>query len=236
MQPTHTGHRLWLRQATITLAFSLCATVAAAQPDRPTAMTAMGGAGLRGAGNIAACCGPFQPDRQLLRSAWLGGSLSRGVRERVAVDAEVTWSRLPQYRAYVQGAFAGAEYRGYASDNQISSVTLAGLLRWRAWRGVGAGIDLVGGLAAIRERRVSHLASVAFRPTPWAAPAISLDIADSQTMSAAVLGGDLERARGAFSVVAHGRVHLLVRGDMARTDLDLARHVWRAGVGVRVRF
>jgi hypothetical protein len=215
------------------LVWSVCATAAAAQTERPTAITAMGGAGAQGTGSIAACCGPFQPDVERLTLWWVGGSISRDVRDRFAVDGEVTWDRLPRYTAYVQGTFAGAPYQGYASRNEISSVTLAGLLRWHAWRAPGGGVDLVAGPSAVRQRRVSHLASVAFRPGPTVSPMISLDVAGNRTVGGAVVGVDVERARGAFSVVAHGRVHLLLTRDTDRTDLDVARHIWRGGGGAR---
>lgn len=227
----------WLARAAVTGVLLLCAEVVAAQSAPSTAVTVVAGVALRGTGNMAACCGPaYQPDLKHVRSFWVGGGISRSVSPRLALDAELTWAREPEYRAYVQAALGDAPLRAYSSDNRVSSLTAAGLFRWHGWhKGTGAA-DLVGGLAWVHDHRVSHLESVIFRPLPNLPPRTTLDIADARQSVAAVFGVDLEASSGAVSIVAQGRFHLHFRGDALRSDLDPGRQVWRLGAGTRVRF
>lgn len=208
----------------------------AAQAPRSTSLTAAAGVGLRSAGSTADCCGPFVTDLERPRSLWLGGSVSRVIGHRLAVDAELTWAREPRYTAYVQGVFGSAPVRGYSADNQISTITTAGLIRWHGWQGLASRVDLVGGAGWAHERRVSHLRSVVFRPGPYPEPDYAFDITDGRNTAAAIVGVDAETSGPFFSVVGQFRVLMHWSGDPARTDLDLGRQVVRFGAGVRARF
>lgn len=209
---------------------------AVAQTSSPTSLAIAGGIGLRGAGNIADCCGPFVTDVERLRSFWLSGSVSHDLTPRLAVDAEITWTREPPYTAYVEGVLGNAPVRSYAADDRVSTITTAGLVRSHAWRGKASVVDLVAGFGWAHERRRSHLRSIVFRPTYPAPPEYRFDIADARNTGAVIVGIDAETSGPLVAVFGQCRVHLQLSGDSGRSDLDLGRQVIRFGAGVRVRF
>lgn len=213
-------------------------TVVGAQQPSSVSTAAVGGAGLRGPGQVADCCGPFQSDVGLMTSLWLGGSVSRELGPPIAVDIEATWAREPRYRAYVQALVGDAPYRGYESDSLVSSVIAAGLLRWHVLGTGGTAIrtvDVVGGVGWVHHRHVSDLRSIVFRPGPEPAPEYRFHTSDARNTAASVTGLDIGIGGDRVSLAGQVRLYWHWPRATARSDGDLGRQVVRLGAGLRVR-
>jgi hypothetical protein len=183
--------------------------VGAQAPDQ-TAITGFVGVGVRGAGNVGDCCGPYRSEVQRSTTLWLGGSVSKNVASRVNLDGELTWAREPDYVAYMQGVLGEAPVRGYRADNQIQALTMAGLVRLRSWYSAKAAIDLVAGLGWAREERKSHLESIVFRPGPMPLPTLVMDTQDARHLMPLITGVDFI-ATGADSTSSWVRTILCAR-------------------------
>lgn len=228
--------RLWIWALALTATF-LYPRAAGAQDAPGGAVSLTAGVGWRGAGRIHECCGPYQSTADGFRSWWFAGSISRDVHPRLGLAVEGTWGREPRYDAYVQGRFVSGAYRGYASRNAVSSLTAAGLVRWRARRGTASTtVDLLGGAAWVRQRADSHLRTIVFRPTASSEPEAVIDITTVRHALAPTARIDVAHSAGEFAFVGLCRYSVVLGRDPERPDVDLGRHVLRIGGGVRLRF
>jgi hypothetical protein len=210
--------------------------VGAQAPDQ-TAITGVVGVGVRGAGNVGDCCGPFRSAVERSKALWLGGSVSKNVASKVNLDGELTWAREPNYVAYMQGVLGERPVRGYRADNQIQTVTMAGLVRLRSWNSAKAAIDFVAGLGWAREKRKSHLESIVFRPGPGPLPTFVTDTEDARHLMPVIAGVDFIATGPYFGVSAQCRLQIpMGTQDSVRTDLELGRQVLRFGVAIRRGF
>ncbi len=215
----------------------LSADPGAAQALEQRALAGGGGIADRSSGDVAACCGPFRSTLEQSRALWASGALFRRVSSRMGIDGEVSWNREPGYVAYFQGEVGGNPVRGYRTENRVSAITVAGLVRVRSWYSQGAAFDIVAGLGWARETRRSELKSVVFRPGFLPEPTIVAATDTARNAIPLVLGADLAASARHVGLVALIRLHLLAgANDKVRTDLELGRRVVRVGLGVRTRF
>jgi len=209
---------------------------ALAQPAGSTTLTGSVGLGFRGAGGVGSCCGPVvASDLEHPVSIGFGGSVAHWLTDRAAVQAEASWFGEAAYGASVQGQVGGKPCVACSSANQVSTVTVAGLVRVRGARSRRAAFDIVAGGGWAAELARSDVFGVPQSPEEF----MPVRVHHTHNRGTFIAGADLTTPafHPRVAVIASFRLQqLLGDPDPARTAPALGNTVWRAAVGLQGSF